>query len=362
MATVFYRKDRKFWYYLIMVDGKRKRRRGGRTKPEAQRALAEAIKDHHLGVEHPDYDRRITVRRYADDEYLPWAEAHKEPATLKRDKLSVQTWVAHVGNCPLVGINRRMADRFRTKRLRTVEPRTVNLDIGVISHMLTKAVEWEIIPHNPLVGLKRLTENVKEMRWLTSEEIGALMDAVPDRLYAVVVIMLNTGIRKSEMERLEWRDLDLKHEILSVRHKGKKHTKSHRERIVDLNDLAVETLRHHRLAMKARFGKLPLQVFVTEEGTPLVNNFYRDLKDTYAAAGIEGACIHTLRHTFGSHAVMAGMDIPTLQKLMGHADIKTTMKYVHVNRDHMRQAIAKLSIGGKRQAADVIPMTQKRGR
>ena len=59
-------------------------------------------------------------------------------------------------------------------------------------------------------------------------------------------------------------------------------------------------------------------------------------------AGIENACLHTLRHTYASHLVMAGVDIPTVQKLLGHSDISTTMRYAHLAPEHLRKAIDKM--------------------
>jgi site-specific recombinase XerD len=59
-------------------------------------------------------------------------------------------------------------------------------------------------------------------------------------------------------------------------------------------------------------------------------------------AGIKDAGLHTLRHTFGSHCVMAGIDLPTISKFMGHSDIKTTMIYVHLSSEHMQSSILKL--------------------
>jgi len=211
------------------------------------------------------------------------------------------------------------------------------------------------------VGLKRLPENARTPRWLTSEEIEVLMEAVPDRLRAVVVTFLNTGVRRGELQRLEWSDVDLNGRYLVVRNKAEGHTKSRKERIIDLNDVLLETLRHHRGEMKARFGKVPPKVFVTELGTPLGHNLLRDIRQVYASVGIQDANIHSLRHTFGAQAVMAGIDLPTLQQLMGHAEVTTTMIYVHVSRDHMRAAVNRLALGGRQREADVIPMSSAAG-
>ncbi|OGW72906.1 MAG: hypothetical protein A2484_04295 [Nitrospirae bacterium RIFOXYC2_FULL_44_7] len=69
---------------------------------------------------------------------------------------------------------------------------------------------------------------------------------------------------------------------------------------------------------------------------------YKKFKRRLARLGIKDVCLHTLRHTFGSHCVMAGIDLPTIAKLMGHADIKTTMIYAHLSPQHIKNAINKL--------------------
>ena len=69
----------------------------------------------------------------------------------------------------------------------------------------------------------------------------------------------------------------------------------------------------------------------------------RSLESTAKKAEIPRFTLHDLRHTFASHLVMEGVDLPTVQKLMGHADISTTMIYAHLAPDHMKDAINRLS-------------------
>ncbi len=369
MATLFYRKDREEYWAHVMVNGRRVRRKLHRNKREAEQRLAALLLELRSAQRPDRTDDQLTLGEFAEQEYLPWARAHKAAATVNREDLAVKTWSDIVGDGPMASITRRQAERYRTVRRtrpsertgRPLSARSINLDVGVISFILGKAVEWEILAANPLTGLKRLPENKKTPRWLTSEEVDALMDVLPDRLRAVVVTALNTGLRRGELRRLEWSDVDLQRRVLMVRHKGEEHTKSRKERVVDLNEVAVETLRLHRVDSRQTFGRVPGEVFVTEDGTAIGNNLLRDLKAVYKLAGIEGANVHTLRHTFGAHAAMAGVPMPTLKELMGHADIKTTMVYVHVDRQHQAEAVNRVSLGTPRREANVVPMTAARG-
>ena len=366
MATLFYREDRGEYWATGMVNGRRVRRKMHRNRTEAKRRFARFVIELEDLAEAPRVDDRMTLGEFFEREYREWATVHKAASTVGREALVVRTWTEIVGDGPMASISKRMAERFRTVRRtrpsvrtgRPVSARTSNHEVGIVSFMLGKAVEWEILRVNPLAGLKRLPENKKDPRWLTADEVDALMDVLPDRLRAVVVVALNTGLRKGELRRLEWSDVDLRGRVLMVRHKGEEHTKSRKERVVDLNGVAVETLRLHRVAVRKRFGRVPAHVFVTEDGTALGNNLLRDLKDVYADAGIQKATIHTLRHTFGAHAAMAGVPIPTLQKLMGHADIKTTMVYVHVDRRHQAEAVERVSLGSARREGNVVAMVR----
>jgi len=371
MATLFFRKDRKCWYGNVVRGRRRVRVRLDPNKRKSQRMLARLVLEEEKAARATglQIDPDLAFDQYTRDRYLPWAKAHKSTSMHKREELAVRTWLRLVGDSPLVAITRWTAESFRTRRIqetskqtkRKPSARTVNADVGMLSFMLGKAVEWGLLETNPLVGLRRLPENKKAPRWLTSEEVSSLLAVVPDRLRVYVLVAINTGLRRGELRRLEWADVDLAERVLMVRHKGDEHTKSRKERVVDLNEVALEALRGHRAVMRKRFRKLPDRVFVTQVGTPLGGNLLRDIKKVYSEAGISGANIHSLRHTFGAHAAMAGIDLPTLKELMGHSDIKTTMIYVHVDREHRRKVVNRLELGRVERGGEVIPMVRERG-
>ena len=86
-------------------------------------------------------------------------------------------------------------------------------------------------------------------------------------------------------------------------------------------------------------------VFSNREGKPYTD-IREPLNDAAQRAGINGAIkLHQLRHAFCSHALMSGIDARTVQKWMGHKDLKTTLRYAHVSPDHEKAAIQKLSYG-----------------
>jgi len=85
------------------------------------------------------------------------------------------------------------------------------------------------------------------------------------------------------------------------------------------------------------------RIFVTQTGRPwTIHNFQHAFRKAYRKAGLEPCSPYTLRHTFASRLIMAGVDLRTVQELLGHKDIKMTMRYTHLSPSHKRQAMATL--------------------
>ena len=83
-------------------------------------------------------------------------------------------------------------------------------------------------------------------------------------------------------------------------------------------------------------------VFCNRNGNQLDDHLREDPVRICDTLGIERANIHAFRHTFASHPIMSGTDLPTVQRLMGHADIEATMIYAHLAPEHLRNAVGKL--------------------
>ena len=112
------------------------------------------------------------------------------------------------------------------------------------------------------------------------------------------------------------------------------------ERDVPLNDDMIDLLSNIKSPNARKKGF----IFPGKNGETLKRKLRKDLVKIAKKAGIEDFTrIHDLRHTFASHLVMSGVDLPTIQKLLGHSDIQTTMIYSHLAPDHLVGAVNKLS-------------------
>jgi integrase len=152
--------------------------------------------------------------------------------------------------------------------------------------------------------------------------------AYADHLTPVVLLAMNTGLRKGELLALDWSDINLQARMLTVRPEN---AKSGKQRHVPLNIEAMTVLR--KWASQAGDSG---SVF----GIASVKTSWDTLLTT---AQIENFRFHDLRHHFASRLVMAGVDLNTVRELLGHADLTMTLRYAHLAPEHLAAAVEKLA-------------------
>jgi len=143
---------------------------------------------------------------------------------------------------------------------------------------------------------------------------------------------LNTGMRLGELTAVEWKDIDFKCTVIHVDNKKEHHTKNYEPRTIPMNEQLMAVLRR----LPRRLDS-PL-VFQRKNGEKFAK-MRTSFENAVKRSGIAHVRFHDLRHTFASHLVMAGVDIRTVQELLGHKDIRMTMRYSHLAPDHMKNAV-----------------------
>lgn len=184
-----------------------------------------------------------------------------------------------------------------------------------------------MLQSNPAKNVRFFKENNCRLRYLEKEEINKVIQASPLRLKPIIIVALNTGMRRGEIFKLKWRDIDFQRDIIYLFD-----TKNGDKREIPMNDLVKKTLIGVRKHPDGPY------VFCKKDGTP-----YTNIKKSFLAAlkkcGIINFRFHDLRHTFASQLVMSGIDLNTVRELMGHRDIKMTLRYAHLSPDHKRKAV-----------------------
>jgi integrase/recombinase XerD len=161
-----------------------------------------------------------------------------------------------------------------------------------------------------------------------------LSQAFQSRDRAMLVLLYATGLRVSELLSLTTHSLDLEQEYLRVKGKGEK------ERIVPFATVAGDELRSYLDSARPLLKPSSDHVFVNHQGKPLSRqSFWKILKELSRQAGIQkNVSPHVLRHSFATHLLQAGMNLRSLQMLLGHADLSTTQIYAHVTPEHLKDA------------------------
>ena len=247
-------------------------------------------------------------------------------------------------------------------------PRPINRNINALKACLAYAVESGMLEHHPLAQLPRLkVDEENRVRYLTKDEEKALRGALDarearlrservsanewrakrhyellpdlsnykfaDHLKPMVLVSMNTGLRQGELFSLEWSDV-VEGATLTVQ-SGK--SKSRRTRHIPLNKEARETVSSWR----DQTGGAGF-VFKSDSGGAF-DNVRTAWEKVVAAAALVDFRWHDLRHHFASRLVVAGVPLNTVRELLGHSDIKMTLRYAHLAPGHMREAVELIS-------------------
>ncbi len=234
-------------------------------------------------------------------------------------------------------IESRPPRRKGGEKLPPVKPATVNRGLACLKHMITKAVDWDMISEDVAKRIRRVKlspENNRRLRYLSLDEGRRLVEAAEMHLKPILIMALNTGMRRGEILKLKWENVDLKHGFILLEEKM---VKTSRRREIPINDTLREVLQK-----QIRRLDVPYVFFDPETGKP-----YQDVKRSFATAcrrvGIRDFHFHDLRHTFASQLVMNGVDITAVSKLLGHTTLTMTLRYAHLAPNHLKNAVAVLS-------------------
>jgi integrase len=223
--------------------------------------------------------------------------------------------------------------------LETKAPKTVNNVLAVLSVMLKKAVEWEVIERMPCT-IKLLPVTKGSTKFHDFDEFEKLVETarlLDPRTHLIVLPGGEAGLRCGEMMALEWGDVDLAKRQLTIRRSdwnGHVTTpKGGRERYVPLTRRLATALSEHRHLRSKR-------VLCQDDAKPFTRQIVQTrTKRAARRARLAHEGVHVLRHTFCSHLAMRGAPVRAIQELAGHADLSMTQRYMHLSPAALDSAI-----------------------
>lgn len=310
--------------------------------------------------------RNELLESFIENKYKPWAIAnHKQYGEtlrlLKRNFSSLY-------DKRMSAITAWELQKWRAERAKAgAKTATINRAVTTLKALLNKAVEWGVIDSNPLQPVKPMKiDNKGSIRYLKQEEEARLRETLDNRelalrmgresgnawrdarayplmptisghfadyLKPLVLLALNTGLRRGELFTLLWRAIDMQKKILTV---VGENAKSGHTRHVPLNSEAMELLKNWKRQSK---GEYVFSSPVTNLPFNNINNAWETLR---TKAKLSDFRFHDLRHSFASKLVMSGVDLYTVKELMGHSTIQMTERYAHLAPEHKASAVEKL--------------------
>lgn len=329
--------------YLDAAGRRRREKTTAATKEMAQKILRKRLDE----VEESKLSGAGPVREITFDEFSPEYLDHVRAVRMKSSHRRVASMVRnlsrHFGGMILSKITAGEVQRWIDKRSQdqkkngqAIRPATVLAEFVTLSALFREARKRGCVTHDPCRGLSLPKVNNKIVRCLSDHEEKRLIPACADPIRPIVRTALLTGLRKEELLSLVWGDVDFENEILTVQH-GKGDKKRHIPMVPELVGLLRGLPRH------VSGGKASPYVFNNPEtGTRWVD-IRKPWDAALRAAGIKGFRFHDTRHTFASRLVQRGVPLKAVQELLGHADIKTTMRYAHLAPSDLREAVSVLS-------------------
>lgn len=363
----------------IVTWGRGKRRTLGRhpvmtvtgARAAALAALSESAQHGApLAVIEADKPKPVTLGDFIRDHYAPWAKANQKAGQATID--AIESVFGDLFERELRSLSPFDFERIKSKRLKAqIKPATVNRDLARIRGALSRALDWGMLDTHPLKTVKQAKgADDSRVRYLAADEEKALRDALAKRekarrasrerhnawhaargstghpvwpedgftdyLLPMVLVAINTGMRRGELLGLEWSSVNLSAKILTV---TVGNAKSRKARHIPLNAEALDTLTRWK-EQAAEDARL---VFPSPKTGGRMDNINTSWEEICSAAKLADFRFHDLRHTFASRLVMAGVDLNTVRELLGHSDIRMTLRYAHLAPDKLAEAVAKLS-------------------
>jgi integrase len=280
------------------------------------------------------------------EEYLP----RKRPSTQTSYRQQIEQEIRPaLGKSKVASISFADCDGLHRTITKRGAPYRANRCIALLSRMFSMAVRWGLRPDNPCKGIERNFEQ-KRRRYLSPDELGRLTRTLAeysDEVAANAVrLLLLTGARRGEVLAARWSDFDLESGTWS---KPGSATKQKSEHNVPLSEAARQLLMQMRTGVASDF------LF------PKGDAHRRDIQHHWVAlcrmAQIEGARLHDLRHTHASILASAGLSLPIIGALLGHATPVTTARYSHLFDDPLRRAVETVAaaVTGK-PAAEIVAL------
>lgn len=350
--SIYQDKKSKRWYFNVMIQGQRHHKAipGAVTKRDAE-IYFNAYKTDLLRGK-LDLVENIGCKPFKElvNVYLEYSKTNNRSYKCNESKALrfKELW----GNKQLKDISPMDIEKYKISRKKEIKVKekivngevipakyisntTINRDIEVLRKMFNIAIDNGWLLKNPCGKIKKLREQNILERYLTPEEEISLLTACKghyEYMKPIIQFALNTGMRKEEILSLTWKCVNFENKKITLLD-----TKNGKKRYIPINSVVKEILKSAQKNNTSEF------VFTN----PITNTRYADLKNSFPAlcktANVENFRFHDLRHTAATRMIASGVDIIQVKDILGHADIRTTIRYAHAITERSLNAMETLS-------------------
>lgn len=219
---------------------------------------------------------------------------------------------------------------------RPYRPATVNIQVQNLTTFFNEMKRLKYISENPFSGVKEVPDTVRAHRYLKKAQVQAILKEAeaswPKERVLMLLFFLYTGVRLGELVNLRWASIDMEKKLFHLHGSETWEPKDREENTIRLHPNLEKALKKHPRTSAYVFPGM-------SGGTRCKYSTERLFNRLYKRAGVEATGVHVLRHTFATNS---GLSLKALQKVLGHADIKTTLRYAHVTPEEL-EAVTEMS-------------------
>ena len=332
------RKGRKIWE---IVEGRKRTSTGTMRKVLAEKVLESYfLRGKGITVNSNEPVEREIQR------YLTQCGEFNKGSTIDDKKRTLGYFRRHLGPVVISSIAQKHVSEYLRHRValrsqRHISAERWNSERQIISNFFRWLQKQKLIERNPATEVeKKKIVRSKIPKSLTPTQEKTLLKWLKrndDELHRAAIIAGNTAIRVQELVNLQWSDVA--GDLLRITAKEDWTPKDYEERSIPMSPLAKSVIARQRRSSASRW------VFPRGDGERYGRGLGLRMVRAFKKAGLGSGGFHRLRHTYATRAVEAGMDLESLRVIMGHADTKTLMKYLHVSPEHIKKQAGLVKFG-----------------
>jgi len=327
-----YRRKGSGKYWLRYADAHGQIIRVSSGTSDYKKARNELTKKRNAVAEGKAVERRRAHKVYLKDVMSDYLKFVTNQKAYKNKEYIGGELVRRFGNIPLQRFNVAMLENYQQELIGEGKaPGTVNRKMAMLKHVIRKANDWGMADDATLRTIrkvKQMKEPPGRLRYLTGEEVQRLLATCQEHLRPIVIMALNTGMRRGEILKLKWEDVNLRNGFLMV-----KDTKNGESRSVPIN----ATVRALLDGLVRRVDSS--YVFFNRKGKPF-KQVTHSFDSACRKAGIMDFHFHDLRHSAASFMAMGGVSLLAIGMILGHKTASMTKRYSHLSPGHLQSAVA----------------------